>query len=49
VPAELVDHRLAENRTFSRVVKNVEAYEARVQIAIDHRVAISGRADGDRA
>jgi len=37
VPAKLVDHRLAEDRTFGGVMENMEPDEPRVQVAVYHR------------
>ena len=41
MPTELVDHRLAEDRTFGRVMEKVEPDEAGVEVAIYHRKSIS--------
>jgi hypothetical protein len=41
VAAQFVDHRLAENGSFGRVVQNVETDQPGVQIAITHCSSMS--------
>ena len=49
VPAELVDHRLAEDRSFSGVMKNMEPDESGIEIAIYHRTSASVFDNGVRS
>ena len=41
MPSELVDHRLAEDRTFSGVVEDMKADQACIKLPIIHRDSIS--------
>jgi hypothetical protein len=41
MPTELVDHRLAEDRTLSGVMKNMQSYQPGVEVAVYHRFSLS--------
>jgi hypothetical protein len=41
MPAQLIDHRLAEDRFLGRMMKDVEGNEAGVQRAFRHRVSMT--------
>jgi hypothetical protein len=49
VPAQLVDHRLAEDRPFGRVMQDVQPDQPGVEVAINHRISMSDSDGGVRS